>query len=507
VSKGPDTSDYTFVRNEVDACTVRYDVEIPAHHVKQGIERALRDYRQRARIPGFRLGKAPMELVRRRFSSEILQGVKDRMVRSAVLAAAERESKESGRNVESGRLLNPEAVTVQDDEPFVCAVELELSPEFELPDYRNFDIPWEAPEEVTDEEVEEALQRWQERFAVYEESDQPAEMDDHVLIEAHGRLLGEEEPTDDMPATVRAILEIEEQWLPLIEPSFLPGAPAQLVGSRAGDERTIQVDFPEEGYILPDLAGKSAEYVVRVKKVRKRALPELDDEFAKRAGFDTVDDIRERERERLSFGNTVQWVARIRAAVTEGLLADANFPVPKSRLDQEIRRSLRALVQEEMEKGHQPETLRERAQEIQEEAERRALRTLRLQYILRSIAEKENIEISEDEVEREIHFLARRLKMSPKTARKRLYDSGGIEDLYDSLLEEKALDFVCALYQEKYLSESDAEQEASEATEDAPAAGDSQQDETPEAAGDPAADSGGNGDDAADASQPTHHTE
>ena len=453
-----DSPKITLLRQEPQACQVHIDVEVPQERVAEIVAKTVADYRKKATLPGFRKGKAPTAMVRKRFEKEIKELAKESILREVLKEIAEAETKDIAT---FPHFENMEELQVREDMSFVCSVEYDVQPEFELPDYKNLSV--DLPEsEVTDESVDEAISDWlNERAAVFEDVDRPAEMGDQVQISFEGRLAEPLPDGEELSVAAESLLHAEETWLGLRSPSYLPGLPEQLVGMAAGDERTVTVQFPDD-YFVSGLAGKSVEFTVKLLKVQEKTVPELTDEYAKSLGAESADDVRQTFRDHLETQDAQRRSNLLAERIREALLSATDFPLPPTLVKAETYETLRQRISSLVEQNVPREQIESRQEALQKEAEETAARSVKWQHILQTIAEKENLGVSDELLESAIAYMARRHQMSPAALRKRLKDNGRIAELQGQLLLDVTFRWLVNFYENKLRPAPD-EAEASEA--------------------------------------------
>lgn len=424
----------TVVREEPAPCRVKLNIEVPHADVAQTLQELEREFRKVAKIPGFRPGKAPRQLLWRRHGDDIRGEAKDRLLQSGLRAALEQEDlqPETPPHID-----NRDNLVVNPDDSFVFAAEFDVRPEFELPEYKGLGVSCD-PVDVSDDRVEEAINQMLSSRTSYEKVERPAASDDLLKVSYKGTLA---EPVEDLSESARYLLEADDTWLPLCEPELLPGAAAQLTGANPGDARDIDVAFPE-GFHESALAGKSASYTVHVHEVHAASTPELDDDVARELGADDAEDARNRIRQNMEQRAKGEQDQAVRARLLNTILAKVDFPLPPQRLTGEIYGVLQALFQERARQGVSEDTLKEQGEELRQEAERIARIQLKRHYVLDRIAQQEGIEVPTEDVQQAIQYLAATHRTDAKDMLKRLQDSGRIYDLVEQVRQNKVMDYL-----------------------------------------------------------------
>jgi trigger factor len=439
------------------ACKREVNVEIPADVVTKQQEALVHQYSNQARIPGFRKGKVPASMVRSKFSSEITSDVVEALVpqyfREAVLKAGYRPISQPhiyGLEFTPGESIRFKAA-------------FEVLPEFELGDYKAIKV--EKPEiKVTDEEIDIEIRKVQERQASFDpvNDDRGAENGEFVQVSFEAMPKGlEAEPETESEAAEGSAksadaqnagqgdkaaqpVQMEEVLVEIGGANTIPEFTEHLSGAKAGEERSFEVSYPEDFYDKR-LAGQVFSYKVKVNAIKKKTLPELNDDFAKELSpeFQTLDDLKQRFRENMEAELLHKGEHEAKDKLIEELIAKHDFPVPRSlvehQIDLRLERGLRALAAQ----GMKTEDMRRmdfgRLRAGQQEA---AVKEVKSSVLLAKIAIKENIQISDEELEREIAAMAQQMQQPVEEVKKRLTQDNAVERLRDRMRSEKALNLL-----------------------------------------------------------------
>jgi trigger factor len=436
------------------ACKREISVEIPAHVVAKHQETLVQQYSKQARIPGFRKGKVPASMVRNRFSSEITSDVVEHLVpqyfREAVV-------KGGFRPVSQPHIYGLEFTP---GEPIKFKAAFEVLPEFELGDYKAIKV--EKPDvTITDEQIDHELNLLQEKQASFDPVDEErgAEKGEFVQVsfEARPKNLADDEAeaesaeekdaaaeSPNQKAADAQPVQMEEVLVEIGGANTIPEFTKNLAGAKAGDERSFEVSYPEDFYDKR-LAGMVFDYKVKVNAIKKKTLPELNDEFAKELSpdFQSLGDLKQRFRENMEAELKHKTEHEAKDKLIEELLAKHDFPVPRSmvehQIDLRLERGLRALAAQ----GMKTEDMRRmdfgRLRAGQEEF---ATKEVKSSVLLAKIAIKENIQVSDEELNNEIEAMAAQMQQPVEEVRKRLTEDNAVERLRDRMRSEKALNLL-----------------------------------------------------------------
>ena len=415
-------------------CRKVLHIEVPSTVVALEYRKVVDSFAKAARIPGFRAGRAPAHLVERHFGKEILEETKDHLMPQAYQTALSRE------RISAVAVVEVNSIQVSRGEPLKFDVSVDVEPEFALPAYRG--IPLQRLKlEIDEAQVDAAIARMRERSARFEEAgDRPAHSGDLVQIDYAATLDGR--PLKELAAGHAELGEGRDFWVLLGDQELIPGLGAKLAAAVKGEHRDIEIAFPQE-FPVAELAGKTATYAVDVKAVRERKLPELDAEFLKTMGVETEPDLRQRVRASLAESAALMETDRLKDEAIRWLLGNVQIrELPKAIVEDEARRIIRDIVTENTRRGATKSEIEQRRDDIFEHAARSSEERIKIQYILRRIADEEKLTVSEEEVDREVDLMARRHNVPKERVRAALEKRDALDGVRRNLLAEKALEGV-----------------------------------------------------------------
>ena len=407
-------------------------VEIPSTVVDAEIDKVSRDYSRAARIPGFRPGKVPTKVVRQRFRDQILHDVAHGLIPRAVDEALR------SRGVEPVDTPDIKDVVVEEGQPLKFTASFETVPPIDPGDYSSITLRRKTPH-VEEPSVDDALSRLRDRTARYDPVEgRGIESGDSVVLDMRRTAATKESSKRGETHTDRhdnVSVEIGASANP-------PGFDAQLIGVGAGQSKGFDIRYPDD-YVIQELAGTTVRYDVDVKTIRKRVVPDLDDEFAKDVGeFDSLEALRARVRSDLEHEAAHAVDREVRADLLHQLASRVSFDVPSALLDREIDRRVEEFVRRLIEQQIDPtqtninwEEFRERQREAAAEAVKGAL-------VLDEVARREQITVDDADVEAEVERYAERSGRTVAVVRARLEKEGGLARLYSGLRRERTVDFL-----------------------------------------------------------------
>jgi len=436
-------------------------IEVEADAIRSAYDTISDRYAQLATVPGFRRGHAPRSVVRTRFKDKIRGEVLQELVPQAVQDAIA----EHGLNVIGEpelHLDNAEELANFGSGPISLHVHVEVLPEVTLGDYKGLEAG-RRTRPVRDEDVERVIEGLREASASLEPvEDRGAELGDTVTVNFLGKFVEAPDEED---------INVEDVDVELGGPGVQQEFTDNLMGVRADEERTFTVEYPPD-FSSKGLAGKKVEYVATATAVRRKELPEVDDEWAKSLGeeFESVASLREKVREDLEKRAGVESDNRVRGEVMRKLVEAHPFEVPQTLSEHQANHRLQEAVRDMMGRGIDP-----RAQEINWDGVREQLKAqaefdVRGSMLLERIADEEKIEVSDEEIEAEINSIAEASRQAPEQVRAALTKQGGTTSIADRLRNRKALDLIvenARVTDEEWREESEVEA-ASAARENAP---------------------------------------
>ena len=440
---------------ELDDSRVRVEVEVPAKDVDRAAARAARALAKEMRMPGFRAGKAPPSLVIQRigFPTVLQEAIRDSLpewYERALLDAKVTPIGDPSFDMTS----SPE----EEGQPLAFQFEVGVRPPATLGEYKGLEVGRED-KEVPDEIVDTEIERIREGFARLEPVEREAADGDALLIDFEGLL-------DDKAFEGG---KAEDYLLGLGSGQLIEGFEEQLVGARAGEDREVKVTFPAD-YQAEHLAGEDAVFKVRVKEVREKILPELDDEFASDASeFETLEELRADIAEKVGTALSSRAEEDFRLRAIDAAVAAATVEVPDdlvmARATERLERMERQLAQRGMDPNQFFAMQGKSREELIEESKPDALKDLKREAVVTAIAEAEAIEVTEEELIEALEHSAEHERTTPEKLLARLRENGRDAMIEDDIRARKAIDLVAEAAVPIPLEQAEEEQAKAEARE------------------------------------------
>jgi trigger factor len=412
------------------SCKREIELEIPAENVQKTAEKVARDIARVARIPGFRPGKAPVTLIRRRFADDIQGEVVQTLVPEFLEKALDEKKLVPVTRPEVDK------VEFKEGEPLRVRAVFEVLPDFELGDYKNLEVQIDAIE-IGDKQVDETIEEMRQRAATFVPIEgRPIQNGDYALIKLMGTPVGGGDPVqaDDILCHIGAEETLE---------SFNEN----LRGANPGDHKQFRSEYPAD-YPDQKLAGKTYDYAVEVKAVKEKKLPELNDDFVKDAageagGVSTLAELRQKIRENLDAAKDQQQSAQTREKILELLIKRHDFPVPEalveSQMDVRLERTVRSLAAQ----GVDPRAVNVDWVSLRRRQRDRAVDDVKAELLLDRIATAEKIDATDEDVEKEIAALAERSGESATALRARLTKQDALARMKSKLRSDKTIEWLC----------------------------------------------------------------
>ena len=403
------------------------DVEVPAAEVTRETETLIQKYQKLARLPGFRRGHVPATVIRQRFAEDI----KSEVVEALVPRYFRKETDKLGIFP-----VSPPRITdlhIHEGEPLRFKASFEVLPEIKVENYKELRAEKPAVS-VTDEEVEESLKNLQEQRATFTAIEgSPLGDGDFAQISLDGQ------PKDGEGKPVH----MDEILVEIGGKNTMPEFTENLRGASAGEQRTFDVLYPKD-FSDQRLAGKTLTYTVKVQAIKQKNLPELNEEFAKSLGdFADVNALRQRIREDLETDRKHTAEREAKDKLVSELIKRNDFEIPEALVDRQVdirlERGLRALAAQ----GMKPEDLKKMdVNRLRAGQREQAAQEVRASLLLEKIAEEEKIEVSDEEINREVEALASQAKQTAEAIRARLTRDGALDRIRNRIRNEKTLDFL-----------------------------------------------------------------
>lgn len=413
-------------------CRKLIRVEVPPDQVEAAFQAMTQQFQREARLPGFRPGKAPKEMVARAYGSNIEGETKRKLISDSYRQAIKDEK------IDVLGYPDIEEIQFGRNMPLQFAATVETFPQFELPDYMGLSARRDTAT-VTDADVERALDVLRQQKVSYRDVTRPAQPGDIAVVNYSGTSEGR--PLTDIAPTARGLTKQSNFWVEIKRDSFIPGFTEQLEGLTAGAKKTVNVTFPE-GFVAPALSGRPGAYEVEIMQIKEKVLPELDDAFAAEYGAENMEKLRAGVRVDLDNELKYKQKREVRNQLIGSLLDKARFDLPESMVQQETKNVVYDIVRENQQRGVPKEKIEEQKDQIYSLANNSARERVRATFILNRIAEKEGIQVSQQEITQRILQIAAQNDIKPDKLVKQLQERNGLAEIHQQILTSKVFDFL-----------------------------------------------------------------
>lgn len=418
---------------ETGPCRKKLHIVIPAEKVDRAYKDLLNRFKKSVKIPGFRPGRAPDQLVEARYKKKMLEELRNDLIPHGYHDAIRQEQ------LDVVSVLAVEDLHLALGEPLRFNVMLDVPPAFELPDYRA--IPLTAEDkEVEDEEIQNVLERMLDRMAPFEDiTGRPVQRGDMIQVDYEGTIEGR--PIGELDQSLASLWKAEGFWLTADQDSFLPGFGEQMIGVLTGDEKAVTVTF-DETFSAKAVAGKQASYTATLTEIREKKRPELNDELFRQLKVASEDELRAGIKTDLKRAADHQERQRLKNEIVSYLLQHTNLDLPGSLVERETRNIIYDIVNRNASQGVSQDEIEKNKDEIFDTANRNAQERIKVRYILHRIADKEDIQVSEEEFNDYAGVLAARYRMATETFRAELKSRNAEDDVKEDLKNSKTFEFL-----------------------------------------------------------------
>ena len=419
-------------------CKARLSAEIPAETVKKTRREIVSTYATQAKVPGFRPGKIPTAVIEKRYAGPIEDELKDRLARSAYAEARTKE------NLTILGIAEVEREQFEADGSYMLAVEVVTEPKIEIGNYKG--IPVEITKmEVSDEMIDGYLDNTRKQQAVPKDTDRASKPGDLAVISYVATLEGEA-LADKLETEAGPLAKGEDHWVDLPEEGqepreFIPGLAAAVVGLKAGETRTFDSTFAED-FPVAAVAGKTVSYEITVIQVKERELPEINDDFAKAIGAESVEALRERVRKQFEMQRERMRSQIIDNQILGHLNQDASFDLPQHIVFNETQRQVNQMVSRGYEQGMTESDFQQNQEDLLKNAETQAKNNVKTMFILDEIAKAEGITVNDNELSQRVAMIAYQQQRPIKKVARELRDRNAYGEVRQDILISKTIEFL-----------------------------------------------------------------
>ena len=413
-------------------CKKLLRVELDAKAVDETFDAVTKDFQKQASLPGFRPGKAPRAMVLKKFEADIKDEVKRKLIGDSYRQALDE------KKIAVIGYPDIEEIQFGRGQALQFAATIETAPEFQLPEYKGLPAKREA-KSVTGADVDRAIELLARQHTKFETVARELRRGDVAVVNYTGTCDGK--PITDTAPTAKGLTEQKNFWVDAASDSFVPGFADQIIGAKAGDKRTVNVDFPAD-FVTKQLAGRKGVFEVEMVEVKEKVMPPIDDAFAKKYDAENLAKLREGVHRDLENELKYSQAKAVRGQIIRALLTATNFDLPETAVAHETRTVVYDIVRENTQRGVARDLIEKQKDEIYSAATQSAKERVKLSFLIQRIAEKEGIQVSQDEVLKRVQSLAMAYQIPLEKFLKDLQKRNGVPELYDQIAHEKVLAFL-----------------------------------------------------------------
>jgi trigger factor len=423
-----------------------------AEEVANIAQTVFKEYHKHAQLPGFRPGKAPANMIKTRFAKKIAEDLKQRLV-----VKANEEAIEKG-DLELYSMIDMQVGDVKEDAPAEVVFTVDVVPSFTLPDFKSLTVE-PVDSNVSDEEVQTALDRIRSQRAEFNPVERPAAKGDYVRCSYEGTLDGK--PVAEIAPDAPMYGSQKSTWEEAGADEGSPGVRAiaeGLVGMSKDEEKTVEQTFPDD-FTPAELAGKTASYTIKVEEVRERVLPEIDEAFLKSVQAESEEALRNRLKQELEQRKAYEGRSKQKQQIVESLREMVDFPLPESGVEHETQSLLENFMRRNLQQGASMADFEAHKESLYEGAAKSAQASLKDRFILLKIADAESITVSHDDLSQAVYQEAMMQRVKPeKFVAELKKDRSRIRDLQRNVLLGKTVDWLLnqALGEDKDAAKTDS---------------------------------------------------
>jgi len=408
----------------VEGCKHSLEITVPVAEVEQETQRVVAEIQKKVKLPGFRPGKAPVGLVKQRFAGDIRQDVLEKLVPRFFRQKVEKD------NLQVVGTPDITDVHFHSGEPLTFKAEFEVAPSIELKEYRGLVVNYTEPE-VTDTDVDQRLEEIRDQKAEYvNEEPRPLADGDYAVVSLESL------------AGVAEKVSQDELMLKIGDESTLSAFTENLRGAAPEESREFDVTYPED-YERKTLAGRTVRFRATVKAVRRKELPELNDEFAKDLGdYQNLDELKNAVRTAILREREHKAQEDAKHQLLDKLVDMHDFPVPQAYIDRQVGINVENQLRTLAAQGIDPRSIKLDWQKVRESQKDRAGRDVKASLLLDRIADREAIGATQEEVDREVQRVARQQREAVAMVRAKLQKEGALARIAGHIRTEKTLNFL-----------------------------------------------------------------
>ncbi len=417
---------------ELEACQVEKKYTISATTIKEETNKTVKEFSAHADLPGFRKGKVPAALIKKKFQDKINEELMNKFFSTAF----QKTTLDKDFDMISYALAEEAQPEIKAGSDFTFTIKFDVAPQIDIDNYKELELV-KPTNEISEEDIEKQLTHYKEVYAEYKTKEAAAEAGDMLKVS----YTSDFEIAEDAPQAAKNQVSSQENWIWLNEPETIPGAIEALTGAEAGKEYTFTSVYAED-FREAAVAGQTINYTVNVQEVQTRASVETNEELATKMNLDGVDALKAQITANIETEVEQRNNYELKTAALDKLCkATAEFDFPPSTLSTEVNKQLQAMAHS-VKSEEEAEEFKKNEEANRKEAENKAKERLRRFFISRNIAKKESITVEQSEIDSQIQMLSQHYGYPVEQLRQIMEQSGGLNDIHIDLLVNKVTDLL-----------------------------------------------------------------
>ena len=410
---------------KLDGTAKEFNIDLPKESVDKAIEDVLEEIRKSSKVPGFRPGNAPMDIIRKNHQTEALEEAKQRLIPKAYQEALETH------NIDPASYPEISDVKINAAGGLSFKAKVDCYPEISLKQYKGLKVTGNKVQ-VADKEVEEALERARNMYAEFVDTDGPLKKGDFAVSDVESFIDGKS-----------ISKKRENMWIEVSKEASMLGIGEELAGLKKGEAREIEATLPE-GYPDKKYAGKKAIFKVEIKQTKEKKLPSLDDELAKKVGKETAEELRTEIKDQLLVRKEENEKVSMKNQILEQLINKHPFALPATMVARQLKVLLDRAENDLLQRGVEKEAIESHKDKLKDQLFKEAQDKVRVYFILDEVSKQENVDVTEEEIDSWISALAASYNKPFEEVKKYYHENDLVGGLHEQLREDKALELLLA---------------------------------------------------------------
>ena len=408
---------------EVSQCRRKLTIELDIDSVQKEYSRVSQEVLQSASVPGFRKGKVPMAMIKSQYGGYI----REKVINTLIPINTQQALQE--KQIQPVAQPFVESLDLEEGKPLLFTLVVDIQPNVELKTYKQLDVE-KSVYNVEDNHVEESLKRVQDSYAQYEIKEGTIEWEDYALVDYI------------VTAEGKTVRKMENTGVAVVKDDILPELNEGLIGMAAGEQKTVSVTLPEN-YEDNQFSGKQASVEVKVNEVKIKKLPELNDDFAKDLGeFENLQQLKDKIKEDLTTNFDSQSKNELQETLVKKLIELNTFEVPESLVEQQSQHIAGNMSNQMKSRGLSEENIKSELMRLNDSLKARGEHLVKMQYLFEAIAQKENIEVKDEDLNVKLEELAKMYRQNVDVIKEQFEKNGTLPQMSAQLRDEKILDFL-----------------------------------------------------------------